>query len=142
MTSSVCCTILWYLLIVGVEGYCCISSHSVELLWTMTYNTQKRHTSLPPAGFEPKIPSSELPQTHALDLAATRSGFCTDCGYIYNAHDFFCVCGLFVMCLFCVCGLFVMCLFLPYLLYSEGCRQVSGNAERLWKQTLRVQLTL
>ena len=35
-------------------------------------NTQQRQTSLPPAGFEPSIPTIELPQTHALDRAATE----------------------------------------------------------------------
>ena len=32
-----------------------------------THNTHKRQTSMPPAGFEPAIPASEWPQTHALD---------------------------------------------------------------------------
>ena len=30
---------------------------------------------MPPAGFKPTIPASELPQTHALDPAATGIGF-------------------------------------------------------------------
>ena len=38
-----------------------------------THNTHKRQTSMHPAGFEPTIPASKLPQTHALDCAATRS---------------------------------------------------------------------
>jgi len=29
---------------------------------------------MPPAGFEPAIPASELPQTHALDHVATGIG--------------------------------------------------------------------
>jgi hypothetical protein len=29
---------------------------------------------MPPAGFEPTIPASERPQTHALDRAATGTG--------------------------------------------------------------------
>jgi len=29
---------------------------------------------MPPAGFEPTIPASERPQTHALDCAATGTG--------------------------------------------------------------------
>jgi hypothetical protein len=29
---------------------------------------------MPPAGFEPTIPASERPQTHALDRAATAIG--------------------------------------------------------------------
>jgi len=34
-------------------------------LYQTTYNTQTRQISLPPAGFEPTIPASERPQTHA-----------------------------------------------------------------------------
>jgi len=30
---------------------------------------------MPPIGFEPAVPPSERPQTHALDRAATRIGF-------------------------------------------------------------------
>jgi hypothetical protein len=40
-------------------------------LYLTTNNTHKRQTSMPPAGFEPTIPASERPQTHALDGAAT-----------------------------------------------------------------------
>jgi hypothetical protein len=29
---------------------------------------------MPPAGFEPSIPASERPQTHALDHVATETG--------------------------------------------------------------------
>jgi hypothetical protein len=29
---------------------------------------------MPPAGFEPKVPASERPQTHALDRSATGIG--------------------------------------------------------------------
>jgi len=70
----------------------------------MTHNNQKRHTSLPPAGFEPTIPARELTQTHALDREANRKGFCTDFGYnyMYNIHDFFCVGCLLDMCLICL----------------------------------------
>jgi hypothetical protein len=32
---------------------------------------------MPPAGFEPTIPVSERPQTHALDRAATEIGHTT-----------------------------------------------------------------
>jgi hypothetical protein len=39
-----------------------------------THNTHKRQTSMPSAGFEPVIPASERPQTHALDRAATGIG--------------------------------------------------------------------
>jgi len=30
-------------------------------LYVTTHNTHKRHTSMPPAGFEPAIPTSERP---------------------------------------------------------------------------------
>jgi hypothetical protein len=65
--------------------------HSVGLLWTSdqpdeetstytTHNTHNRQTSMYPAGFEPTIPVSERPQTHALDLRqcevrGSHSGF-------------------------------------------------------------------
>jgi hypothetical protein len=39
-----------------------------------TYNTQKRKTSMPHAGFEPTIPATERPQIHALDSEATGIG--------------------------------------------------------------------
>ena len=44
-------------------------------LYLTTYNTRKRQKSMPAAGFEPAIPASERPQTHALDHAATRIFF-------------------------------------------------------------------
>ena len=40
-------------------------------LYLTTSNTHKRQIPMPPAGFEPTIPASERPQTHALDRAAT-----------------------------------------------------------------------
>jgi hypothetical protein len=39
-----------------------------------THNIHERKTSMPPAGFEPTIPASRRPQTHALDRAATGIG--------------------------------------------------------------------
>jgi hypothetical protein len=39
-----------------------------------THNTHKRHTFVLLAGFDPAIPVSEQPQTHALDRATTGSG--------------------------------------------------------------------
>jgi hypothetical protein len=41
---------------------------------TRKHNTHKRHQSMPLAGFEPTIPASERPQTHALDTAAVGIG--------------------------------------------------------------------
>jgi hypothetical protein len=44
-------------------------------LYLTKYNTTKRHTSKPPAGFEPIIPASESLHTHASDRAATGIGY-------------------------------------------------------------------
>jgi hypothetical protein len=43
-------------------------------LYLTTHNTHKRQTCMPPAGFEPTFPVSELPQTHALDRTASGIG--------------------------------------------------------------------
>jgi hypothetical protein len=43
-------------------------------LYLTTHNTHKKQTYMPLAGFEPAIPVSERPQTHALGSAATRIG--------------------------------------------------------------------
>jgi len=43
-------------------------------LYLTKHNTHKRQTSMPPAEFEPTIPVSERPKTHALDRAATGIG--------------------------------------------------------------------
>jgi hypothetical protein len=40
-------------------------------LYLTIHNTDKRQTSMPPAGFKPTIPASEQSQTHALDRTAT-----------------------------------------------------------------------
>ena len=40
-------------------------------LYLTTHTTNKRQTFMPQAGFEPSIPASEWPHTHALDRAAT-----------------------------------------------------------------------
>jgi hypothetical protein len=54
-------------------------------LYLTTHNTHKRRTSMPPVGFEPAIPTSERPQTHTLDWAATGIGnsciLCTKLNY-------------------------------------------------------------
>jgi hypothetical protein len=42
------------------------------------HKTHKRQTSTPSAGFEPAIPASEPPQTHALDRASTEFGLLAD----------------------------------------------------------------
>jgi len=79
----------FYLLIVGIEGYCCTWSHWVTHtrargrtplnersvrrgdLNLRTRNSGKRKTSIPPAEIEPAVEQS---QTHALDRAATSVG--------------------------------------------------------------------
>jgi len=43
-------------------------------LYLTTNNTHKRKTCMLPAAFEPAFATSELPQTHALCLAATGIG--------------------------------------------------------------------
>ena len=43
-------------------------------LYPTTHNIHMRQTSMPLAGFEPTIPASVRPQTHALDRAATGIG--------------------------------------------------------------------
>ena len=43
-------------------------------LYLTTHNAHKRQTSMLPARFEPTIPGSERPQTHALDRADTGIG--------------------------------------------------------------------
>jgi hypothetical protein len=83
----------------GVEVYCCTRSHSVHMhthsdtrthtigrtpldegsarrrdLHLTTHNTDKTETSIPPKGFEPAIPASEQPQTHASNRSATEIG--------------------------------------------------------------------
>jgi hypothetical protein len=43
-------------------------------LYLTTHNTHNREIFVAPAGFEPVIPATERPQTHALDRAATGIG--------------------------------------------------------------------
>jgi hypothetical protein len=43
-------------------------------LYLTTHNTYQGQTPMPPVGFEPAIPASELPHTYALDRAATGNG--------------------------------------------------------------------
>jgi hypothetical protein len=43
-------------------------------LYLIAHNTQKKQTSMPPPEFEPATSASELPQTNALDRAATGPG--------------------------------------------------------------------
>ena len=60
-------------------------------LYLTAHNTHNRQTSMPPAGFEPTIPASERPQTHALDLAGTGIGRMHYIPYLlaYFAHPNF-----------------------------------------------------
>jgi hypothetical protein len=43
-------------------------------LYLTTHNIPNRMTAMPKDGFEPEIPASERPQTHALDRTATGTG--------------------------------------------------------------------
>jgi hypothetical protein len=43
-------------------------------LYLTTHSTHNRKISMPPVKFEPTIPASERPQTHALDRATTETG--------------------------------------------------------------------
>jgi hypothetical protein len=60
-------------------------------LYLTTYNTHKTQKCMPPARFEPTIPATEQPQTHALDRAATGivciCKMC--CVTLYRARCFF-----------------------------------------------------
>ena len=59
-----------------------------------TFTTGK--TSMPPVGFEPGIPASERPKTHALDRAATAIGLLSSCYFFISFFCFF-TCSLVVM---------------------------------------------
>ena len=43
-------------------------------MYRTIHKTHEKHTSMPPAGFEPTISTGEWAQTHALDRAATLIG--------------------------------------------------------------------
>ena len=60
-----------------------LSSH-LRNLYLTTNNTHKRQTSVPPALFEPTVPASEQPQTHAQDHVATGIGYENHTKYKYN----------------------------------------------------------
>jgi hypothetical protein len=51
------------------------TSASHRDLYLITHKTHKRHTSMPPRGFEPGVLASELPQTHTLYRAAIHIAF-------------------------------------------------------------------
>ena len=55
-------------------------------LYLTTHNTHKRQISMPPPGFEPIIPASKRPQTHALDRAATGIGHNLRLGLLQTKH--------------------------------------------------------
>ena len=55
--------------------------------WQQTILTRDRH-SMPPAGFEPAIPTSERQQTHVLDHAASGIGAHTYRPYFSKTHLF------------------------------------------------------
>jgi hypothetical protein len=59
-------------------------------LYLTTHNNQNRQTSMFLAGFEPTVPASEWPQTHALDGALTGIGRTN--AYSINKWNFY-ACG-------------------------------------------------
>jgi hypothetical protein len=54
-------------------------------LYLTTHNTHNRQTSMSPAGFEPTVSEGELPQTYALDRAATGTGDVRNIGPVCHA---------------------------------------------------------
>ena len=51
-----------------------MDERAARRMYLTTYNTHKRHTSMPLAVFEPAIPASDRRQTLALDRSATGIG--------------------------------------------------------------------
>jgi len=69
-------------------------------LYVTTHNNHKRQTSMPPAGSEPAIPSSERSQTHAVGIRwkeeyPEEMDSCFRVAYVYN-----CTCLLSLKCCF------------------------------------------
>jgi hypothetical protein len=63
-------------------------------LYLTKNNNHKRQKSVFPAGFEPTVPASKQPQTHALDRAATGTGDDNHIKYEYNMWvNFMDLCG-------------------------------------------------
>jgi hypothetical protein len=69
-----------------------MQTHSVELLWTTDQpkvrtcswqHTKLIQTSMPRAGFEPEIPTSERPRNHALDARSPGSAMRYDSKYYF-----------------------------------------------------------
>jgi hypothetical protein len=107
------------LLIVCIKGYCCTWWHSMTHttlgrtplyegsarrrdLHLTTYNSNKRETAMPPAGFKPAILPSEPSQTHALDRAARSicrwnccNKFCLLAKFIWRCKSTICYCTLY-----------------------------------------------
>jgi hypothetical protein len=72
-------------------GLCRTSDRTdAETSTCIAHNYRKTQTSMPPAGFEPAIPASERPHTHAFDREATGIGICTIIA-LYNFIILFCV---------------------------------------------------
>ena len=67
-----------------------------------THNTHKRQAFMPPAGFEPTIPASERPQTHALDSPASRGkqNYCPSLVNTYGVPVTGLLCHLFWLLIF------------------------------------------
>jgi hypothetical protein len=62
-------------------------------LYLTTHNTHKIQTNMPPAGFEPTIPTSVRPQTHVLERATTGISSVSTLPCRYS-----CITGTFFVC--------------------------------------------
>jgi len=99
----------FYLIVVGVKGYCCTWSHFMTQthntgtfgrnplderldrrrdFYLTTHNIYKREISLPPAGFEPAIPARRRPQNHTLDRVVTGTSKSNSRKYTLSAKLF------------------------------------------------------
>ena len=95
--------------------------HSVGLLWTgdqpdaqnSDYTQRSRQTSMPPAGFEPAIPSDERPADTRLSLRPRgHQNRRHHHHHHYSSHNYIIKAVLYVIYyLFSICFLFAVCVF-------------------------------
>jgi hypothetical protein len=69
-------------------------------LYLTTHDTHKRQISMSPAGFEPEIPASKQPPTHALDRLATGIGAELSKDAKYGRQSYFWLITVFIYVLF------------------------------------------
>jgi hypothetical protein len=86
---------------------------------------------MPPAGFETTIPASELPQTNALDRAATGIGFVPLAKYYYSGQIKEMRWATHMAC---VGGRDACCVFVGK---TEGRRQL-GRPRRTWEDDIKL----